>query len=990
MQVDEEIKNYISIHKHDLMAGMQDVAVLSKRYQTLQATSNRLRHSVDKMKRETFDSFAVIQSRTLELERIHQTAALLRQLRQFTHAKAQLDHYSASSPLKKSTGESGELDLRQFATIAKTVQELEQLLQSPQLVSLSIVSSQVSQIRTFGDQMRDLAQVKLLEALRDQDQATVADCLQVFFNLQSLSQVVLMAIDATVKDTIELCAASLNFDLITEGGNSSGSTKVSTSTKLRRNMSNGGSDTLLSNSSQLRVAMREMCHNWAGVVQEQAVKVHVLQRVIAKKEDPSTHKKFMTVLFRDMASASTIGQLKDQNITYSPKSEYFSLLELYWKRLSSSLQDVLFSKIKHHPVSAPRIYPNLRRAAVEVYEAFKVLAAGDVAENEAYGTNYGVFDGLPVQDDSNGWGEEDKECEMGVRRSTSLFGSIGATATSLSSFGLVVAPATYASLRMKRALAAEKSKEKGMLTASAYTPTSRGRADSSAAASLEEGILPSLSPLRDRYLMAALSRMTAPVLQMFPEVEGYTAAVPSKRDLQALLKTVQEEVVHVVLEGDRSLVKIIAKEALKAVQLLLTKVEGMISAGLESTRIHLSKDGYFLKTNQQEHNYQLLQLLTQLTGFIEVLPSQIIKITKDSPSFALSRFFSGSDKSNDGDIRDTDRAVDNGESVLREEMQYFVKESIRSAQELAGKQLLHPMVEALTTHFRHQLLGLLKEGVAGGANASASKTLSTVMEQFPRAINTYFDESSSSSGTTTALPLPVATRELCARLVMTYISIVALRRPVTEQCRLQTAAEISAIDMMVAGLTDDKNHPVLSELRFFRRFIFEPIESVEDDNQGKGQVKLLLGTDLECTPVPSKVTSLPYLFSLRPSTVIGYLLSCGPRQLPAITESCSFDNSSGNSSVSSKKKNKSLDSLIHTSESTSSYIKMITSPCTVFSTSSTLTLSGAFDSSTTQKTEMRHGSGNTIELELLGASVRHCYSHTLSGSWKDVCLMIKC
>jgi hypothetical protein len=49
VEVDEEIKSYISIHKHDLMNGMHDVADLAKRYQGLEATSEKLRAAVDKM-----------------------------------------------------------------------------------------------------------------------------------------------------------------------------------------------------------------------------------------------------------------------------------------------------------------------------------------------------------------------------------------------------------------------------------------------------------------------------------------------------------------------------------------------------------------------------------------------------------------------------------------------------------------------------------------------------------------------------------------------------------------------------------------------------------------------------------------------------------------------------------------------------------------------------------------------------------------------------
>ena len=52
LKVNEAIKGYISLHKHDLMSGMQDVAVLASRYQTLQAVSARVRASLDRLKKE--------------------------------------------------------------------------------------------------------------------------------------------------------------------------------------------------------------------------------------------------------------------------------------------------------------------------------------------------------------------------------------------------------------------------------------------------------------------------------------------------------------------------------------------------------------------------------------------------------------------------------------------------------------------------------------------------------------------------------------------------------------------------------------------------------------------------------------------------------------------------------------------------------------------------------------------------------------------------
>lgn len=51
-EVNEEIKGYISQHKEDLMAGMQDVAQLAERYALLSSTSQKLHRNIDRLKRE--------------------------------------------------------------------------------------------------------------------------------------------------------------------------------------------------------------------------------------------------------------------------------------------------------------------------------------------------------------------------------------------------------------------------------------------------------------------------------------------------------------------------------------------------------------------------------------------------------------------------------------------------------------------------------------------------------------------------------------------------------------------------------------------------------------------------------------------------------------------------------------------------------------------------------------------------------------------------
>ena len=53
---------------------------------------------------------------------------------------------------------------------------------------------------------------------------------------------------------------------------------------------------------------------------------------------------------------------------------------------------------------------------------------------------------------------------------------------------------------------------------------------------------------------------------MFPELEGYTSAVPSKRDLMSFVKAVQLELVDAASESDVCLIRFVFREIEQAVK----------------------------------------------------------------------------------------------------------------------------------------------------------------------------------------------------------------------------------------------------------------------------------------------------------------------------------------------------------------------------------------------------------------------------------------
>ena len=95
---------------------------------------------------------------------------------------------------------------------AKTLNELETLLENEQLSKIKLVSLSAMDIKIFGRNLRQLAQDRLLAAVEEKNQAIIASTLQIFFNLQSLPAVVMLVVDTAVKRTVEKSKAILDFD----------------------------------------------------------------------------------------------------------------------------------------------------------------------------------------------------------------------------------------------------------------------------------------------------------------------------------------------------------------------------------------------------------------------------------------------------------------------------------------------------------------------------------------------------------------------------------------------------------------------------------------------------------------------------------------------------------------------------------------------------------------------------------------------------------
>ena len=859
------------------MSGMQDVAVLAERYRALSSSSLKLQKSVDRLKKEAVESHELVRMKTTELERIHTTSTLIRQLRQFAHAKSQLDHLLQSEgelPLdSKSTG-----DVRQLATAAKVLAELESLLvanrcnkdnitkddsntsETCTLQDISFVAKQIPGIQRFGQQLRRTAQEKLIVTLKDRNQAAVATTLQVFYNLNCLPEIVLLAIDSTIRSFIAVTENAIELDSFASAhaeliNSVSGyPTQVSGSASLLSSTS-APTKAKKGDFSQMRVAMREISYNWTSHIHEHAMQINVLQRVIAKKEDPTTHKKFLDIL--------------RQTVTNNPSLRDGRLLDVFWERLSVSLQDLATEKIKAQPVAVARIYPCLRKAAVETLRSLELLSTREKNRDLSMtsvmnsGTDFG----------SNGINTAGNSQELG----SGVFGNTLWTPSEMV-MGAIGISNKGAGLRKSRARLNEGSRV-GLGSDRLSMLGSRGGNDPIES----HGLIAGLRSMRDRYLLAALGRMTTPVHQMFPELAGYEGTVPSKRDLQALFKAIQSELVSASVEGDLTLLKTTCKEMQKAIHLVVTKVEGMTMTGLDSKK--MSAQNSFAKTHQQEHNCQLVALLYQLKESLEKLPTSVVKEAMDTPGSSLAAAVSAAAAANVDSIHPDQSPHE----IMYEDLSESIKGAVSYVEDLAVKQLLYPLVDSMTAHVRSVLIGLLKEGITSNPmvavsddDVECSLAAQSIVQQVPEMMKSHLFSLPKSNA------VAAATEEFCLRILASYISVAALVRPVSEMSRMRTAKDMAAIEAVVLpycylSTTSSKasteiSCPVNREFKAFRQLLF-----AEEVATTPGPSKSSSSSPSPVVPAPSRsrVLALPFVSSLRPSTLLSYLISCGPSQLPS-------------------------------------------------------------------------------------------------------------
>lgn len=387
----------------------------------------------------------------------------------------------------------------------------------------------------------------------------------------------------------------------------------------------------------------------------------------------------------------------------------------------------------------------------------------------------------------------------------------------------------------------------------------------------EGGVVAGLGECRDRFLLEAQSRMCAPIALMFPELEGFVSAVPSKRDLSALLAVIKSELAVVVMEGEETLLRVLAREVCKAVRLLLAKIEGLVNTSVDVRRVAVL-NGVVVRNTAQEHNGHIVALVQAMCEAVATLPVEVLKTAQDTVGAKMARSVGANEAF---------------KAVCMDVLRTSVADAcIALLESHLAQALLSATVISLAAFFNDVLVSLIA-GDSAGALTVPDTHGSTVkgldLRNCSRAAR-YLDW---------VLPLVVrahlsiapgplldaALEELCLRLLASYIGACSLVRPANDQSRARTLSDMALLQHSVcaqhpglaAGFADDASaavHPVVREFKCLRRLLAGGALSMPINSPSN--LLLLKSEDV--------------VLSLRPSTLLAYVVSMAPPQLPLVVD----------------------------------------------------------------------------------------------------------
>eukprot|EP00892_Ulva_mutabilis_P001404 jgi/Ulvmu1/11264/UM073_0036.1 len=261
-RLDEAIREEVTSKHEELFAHVRQLQVSDRSLQAIKGSVTSFHEDLKQLKTEAQGPFQLMTQHSTEPCNLHDTLQLLRAVN---------SRMKLTGKLQQVMQQSSKLEPMDLAKAAKLVHDIEAGAPASELAGIMLIEQSDPFVQSSQERVMAAAHDLLTGGLRAQSQAEVASALQIFFNAGCLKRVVLDAVEAYAAEADEALRAATDSRRL--GG-------------LAAQAAPKGS----TRQGQVRVA--EVLWSELGTcmkkLQDAAVVVWHLQRVVNKKRDPLT------------------------------------------------------------------------------------------------------------------------------------------------------------------------------------------------------------------------------------------------------------------------------------------------------------------------------------------------------------------------------------------------------------------------------------------------------------------------------------------------------------------------------------------------------------------------------------------------------------------------------------------------------------------------------------------------------------------------------
>ncbi|KAG1656205.1 Conserved oligomeric Golgi complex subunit 5 [Nymphon striatum] len=330
--VDKELHDQVSLHYEDLLSQATRIETLEGVLQMMHNRIHTLVYATDRLRNKIIDPFSKMANQTAMLSRLQSVCEILRRILRIMYLSKRLQ-----TQLKGGA--------REITKAAQSLSELENLCQGVNLSGIDVIDKDQRIIRNARKEVEKQAQSMLHFGMESQNQSQVATSLQVFHNMNNLSDTVNKIIIDAKDDLQRSVIEALDMKMLSSQNSAN---NLSTS----KNAPGHAAIPTIGNTASFRAALWTNIEKMMDKIYSNCGNIQHLHSVLAKKRDPVSHICFLDELkkdgysnimqsFWDMVTAILMEEFnksaeESSFVKQAFEGEYPKLLRLYsdlWKRL---------------------------------------------------------------------------------------------------------------------------------------------------------------------------------------------------------------------------------------------------------------------------------------------------------------------------------------------------------------------------------------------------------------------------------------------------------------------------------------------------------------------------------------------------------------------------------------------------------------------------------------------------------------------------------